>query len=96
VAQGAAEPEAVRKETHTLDEHHEHILSASYDLSFNGPAHDAGLDLSSSLVGGPGFDNFFSDGLEDGGEYGLELGEDLARELGWTISPVKSVRGSER
>lgn len=96
VSKDAAEPEAVRKEAHTLEEHYEHILSASYDVSFNGSGRDAELDPSTSQVGGPGFDNFFSDGLEDGGGYGLELGEDLARELGWAISPIKSVRGSER
>jgi meiotic recombination protein REC8 len=94
VSKDAPELEAVRKEAHILDEHHEHILSASYDLSFNGSSRDAGLDPST--VGDPGFDNFFSDGLEDAGGYGMELGEDLARELGWGISPVKSVRGSER
>lgn len=92
VSKDSAEPEAVRRETHTLEEHHEDILSASYDLSFNGSARD---DPSSSQIAGPGFDNFFSDALEDGAGYGLELGEDLARELGWTTSPVKSVRGSE-
>jgi hypothetical protein len=92
VSKDIAEPEAVRKETHTLEEHHEHLLSASYDLSFNGSAHDAGQDPSSSQIAGAGFDNFFSDILEDGGAYGLDLGEDLARELGWGISPIKSVR----
>jgi len=96
VSKDVAEPEAVRKEAHTLEEHHEHILSASYDMSFNGSGRDAELDRSTSQVGGPGFDNFFSDGLEDGGGFGLELGEDLARELGWAISPIKSIRGSER
>lgn len=87
-------PEVVRKETHTLEEHHEHILSASFDLSFNGSGHDAGLDPSSSQIGGHGFDSLFSDALEDG--LGLELGDDLARELGWAISPIESTHGSKR
>ncbi len=82
---------------HTLDEHHEHILSASYDLSFNGSVHGAGLDLSSSHAEGHGFDNsFFSDGLDAGDDLGIGLGDDLARELGWGISPVKSIRASDR
>ncbi|KAF9526495.1 Rec8 like protein-domain-containing protein [Crepidotus variabilis] len=84
-------PEQVRKEAHTLEEHHEDILAASYDLSFNASGGDpaGGLDPSSSQIGG-GFDNFFfSDGI-DAGE-GLGLGDDLARELGWGFSPMKSV-----
>jgi hypothetical protein len=74
----------LNQKPHTPEEHHEYILSASYDLSLNGSAQVGGLGPSSLQVGGPGFDNFFSDGLEDGG-YGMELGEDLAKELGWAI-----------
>ena len=90
------EPEVVRKETHTLEEHHEDILSASFDLSFNGSTHDVGLDPSSSQIGGHGFDSLFSDALGDGAGLGLDLGEDLARELGWATSPAKNTYGSKR
>lgn len=87
----ASQMEAVRKEAHTLEEHHEHLFSASFDLSLNNAGH---ADVSSSLVGAD-FDNFFvfSDGLDlgDGPGDGLGLGDDLARELGWAASPAKTV-----
>lgn len=57
---------------------------------------EAGIDPSSSQVAGQAFDGFFSDALDNGDGFGLELGDDLARELGWAISPVKSVRGNDR
>ncbi|KAF8974045.1 hypothetical protein BDZ97DRAFT_1912480 [Flammula alnicola] len=80
--------EVLRKEAHTLEEHHEHLLSASFDLSFN---NNTAHDLSSSQAEAA-FDNFFpfSDGLDlaDG------LGDDLARELGWGASPIKSVHSN--
>lgn len=91
------EAEAARRDMHTLDEHHEHVLSASYDLSFSGSAHVVGMDLSSSQFGGPAFDNsFFSDGLDAGDDLGIGFGDDLARELGWGVSPVKSIRANDR
>lgn len=82
--------EVVRKEVHTLQENHEHLLSASFDLSFannSGPGQD--LEPSSSHVDG-GFDFFFplSDGF--GLSEGPGIGDDLARELGWNISPAKT------
>jgi len=81
--------EALRKEQHTLDEHHEHLFSASFDLSFN--TNISGQGPSSSQVDAP-FDNFFP--FSDGLEVGDDLGDDLARELGWNISPQKSVRSN--
>jgi len=57
---------------------------------------EAAIDPSSSQVAGPAFDGFFSDALDNGDGFGLELGDDLARELGWAVSPVKSVRGNDR
>ncbi|CAA7265812.1 unnamed protein product [Cyclocybe aegerita] len=87
-------PEAVGKEVHTLDEHHEHLLSASFDLSFQaGSGRGLGEGaIPSSSQADVGFDNFFP--FSDGLEVGDGLGDDLARELGWAVSPVKSVRGS--
>lgn len=80
-----------RKETHTLDEHHDHLLSASYELSFSqaGPLDADGP--SSSQAERP-FENFFP--FSDGFDLGDGLGDDLARELGWGVSPVKSVRSN--
>lgn len=77
--------EAVRKEAHTLDEHHEHVLSASFDMSFS---NNVGQGPSSSQTDVP-FDNFFP--FLDGLDVGEGLGDDLARELGWATSPIKSV-----
>jgi len=96
VQKDVAEPETVRKELHTLEEHHEHLLSASFDLSFHASANGGGAgDPSSSQVDGAFGDFFpFSDGLDVGD--GLGLGDDLARELGWAVSPVKSVQASDR
>ena len=84
----AAKTEAARKEAHTLEEHHEHLLSASFDLSFDKTAPG---DISSSQAAG-GFDDLFafSDGLDIGETFGDGLGDDLARELGWGASPAKS------
>lgn len=84
--------ETVRKETHTLDEHHDHLLSASYELSFSQPGPLGAEGPSSSQVEAP-FEDFFPffDGLVDLGD---GLGDDLARELGWDVSPVKSVRSN--
>ncbi|KAJ8083983.1 R8 protein [Marasmius tenuissimus] len=74
--------EDVRADACTLREHHDHLLSASFDLSFQ--ANPEGIDPSSSQME-PAFeldDNFFqvSDGLglclDDG------LADELARELG--------------
>lgn len=85
---GAAKTEAARKEAHTLEEHHEHLLSASFDLSFDKAAPG---DISSSQAAGRFDDLFaFSDGLDLGEPFGDGLGDDLARELGWGASPAKS------
>ncbi|KAF4623751.1 hypothetical protein D9613_001795 [Agrocybe pediades] len=70
--------ETMRKEQHTLDEHHEHLLSASFDLSFN--ANVPGQGPSSSQMDDAPFDNFFP--FTDGLDIGEGLGDDLARELG--------------
>ncbi|KDR84977.1 hypothetical protein GALMADRAFT_131737 [Galerina marginata CBS 339.88] len=82
----APPPEALRKEAHTLDEHHEHLLSYSFDLSITSNAPGPGVSSSQPDVG---FDNFFP--FSDGLGVGDGLGDDLARELGWAVSPVKSV-----
>ena len=87
-AKVAPATETVRKETHTLDEHHDHILSASYELSFSQP----GPDGPSSSQAEVSFENFFP--FSDGLDLGDGLGDDLARELGWGVSPVKSVRSN--
>ncbi|KAG5647975.1 hypothetical protein DXG03_007009 [Asterophora parasitica] len=80
--------ENARAEMHTLTEHHDHLLSASFDVSFLGP--EEGVPgPSSSQAADFGFDDAFfapSDGLDIGG-----LADELAEELGWTIS--KQVTG---
>jgi len=78
------EIEVARRDPHTLEEHHEHLLSASFDASFYA-VHDN--DPSSSQMDG-GFDflPLFSDLLD----VGDGLGDDLAREIGWNTSPAKS------
>ncbi|KAF5317844.1 hypothetical protein D9611_014732 [Ephemerocybe angulata] len=89
------------RDPHTLMENHEHLLSATFDLSFNagdlsGGALARGGGGASSSQNDAAFDfdeNPFilSDGLDLGGE-GFMLGDELAKELGWG-SPAKSVRG---
>ena len=88
-SKAAPRAETARKETHTLDEHHDHILSASYELSFSQPGPLGAEGPSSSQVEAP-FENFFFDGLD----LGDGLGDDLARELGWDVSPGKSIRSN--
>jgi len=84
-----AETQTARKETHTLDEHHDHLLSASYESSFSQLAPLDAEGPSSSQADAP-FENFFP--FSDGLDLGDGLGDDLARELGWGVSPVKSVQ----
>ncbi|GLB36139.1 putative N terminus of Rad21 / Rec8 like protein [Lyophyllum shimeji] len=76
-----------RAELHTLTEHHDHVLSTSFDLSYHGSGHGS-LEPSSSQAAGYGFDdNSFanSDGLDIG-----ELADELAQELGWATRTPKS------
>jgi hypothetical protein len=74
-----------RADMYTLKEHHDHLLSNSFDLSFNGN----GTDPSSSQMGG-GFalDDIFL-AASDALDVGEGLGDDLAQELGegWGIYP---------
>jgi len=82
--------ENLRANAHTLDEHHEHLFSGSFDASFSG-AGFGGMVASSSQVDG-GFD--FGDdlfGLPEGIDFGGEIGDELAKELGegWGGSPDK-------
>ncbi|KAK0456585.1 hypothetical protein EV421DRAFT_75296 [Armillaria borealis] len=87
--------EDVRAELCTLKENYDHLLSASFDLSFNGNAPGLSQDPSSSQVDG-GFmnDPFFSDGADLGGL----LGDELARELGegWGGTPMKTIDAGRR
>ncbi|KAF9015149.1 Rec8 like protein-domain-containing protein [Cyathus striatus] len=81
--------ESGRQETHTLTEHHDHLLSASFDLSFSASNRVQGFEQSSS---GPDMDLELNDiffSFPD--ELGIqgELDEDFAKELGWISSPVK-------
>ncbi|KAJ3779208.1 Rec8 like protein-domain-containing protein [Lentinula raphanica] len=96
--QTAAKPppltEDVRADMVTLKEHHDHLLSNSFDLSFQGSQRD-GFDVSSSQAGpaGFGFNDDFFPGFDDGLVIDPGIGDDLARELGegWGASPVKDV-----
>lgn len=89
--------ENARKEQHTLEEHHEHLLTTSFDASFVGnlPGLDSyssqnepaiGLDFNDQTI----FD--FSDGMELGDVPGL--GDDLAREIGWASPEKRTTRYS--
>ncbi|KAJ7293565.1 hypothetical protein C8J57DRAFT_1269366 [Mycena rebaudengoi] len=79
--------EDARADMHTLKEHHDHLLSNSFDLSFHG--NGVGMEPSSSQAGGAfALDDMFlaaSDILDLSGG----LGDDLAMELGegWGIAP---------
>ncbi|KAJ8522580.1 hypothetical protein ONZ45_g871 [Pleurotus djamor] len=86
----AEQPRAGATQQHTLDEHYDHLLSNSLDLSFHGSIPGHGLDMSSSQVdGGLGFDDF---GPSDYLDIGV-VGDELARELGegWGASPVRAI-----
>ncbi|KAG2023509.1 hypothetical protein CC2G_001155 [Coprinopsis cinerea AmutBmut pab1-1] len=86
--------EAVRKEAHTLEEHHQHLLTTSFDASFVGNL--PGFDSSSQPAAVIDFDDQnifdFSDGIDVGDVLG-GLGDDLAREIGWA-SPEKQMSRS--
>lgn len=85
---GAPPAETIQQDMHTLNEYHEHLLSASFDMSLNG----RGVEPSSSQVE-QAFDlndNFFA--LSDGIDIGEGLGDELAKELGWSFSPVKTAQ----
>ncbi|KAJ6575101.1 hypothetical protein B0H19DRAFT_1254715 [Mycena capillaripes] len=74
-----------RADMYTLKEHHDHLLSNSFDLSFNGN----GINPSSSQTGGDfALDDIFLD-ASDGLDVGAGLDDDLAKELGegWGIFP---------
>lgn len=74
--------EDVRADNHTLQEHHDHLLSASFDLSFSASgSYDSQPD--------PLDDMLFP--LDDGIDLGGVLGDELAKELGegWGGSPFK-------
>ncbi|KAJ7487587.1 hypothetical protein B0H11DRAFT_2408492 [Mycena galericulata] len=83
-AQPAEEP---RTDLYTLKEHHDHLLSNSFDLSFN--ANGGDMNPSSSQNGG-GFtlDDIFL-AAQDALDIDEGLGDDLAKELGegWGIFP---------
>ncbi|KAG6868590.1 hypothetical protein C0993_000616 [Termitomyces sp. T159_Od127] len=83
-ANSSFQAETLPAELHTLTEHHDHVLSASFDISYHGSSGNKAFDLSSSQAVDFGFDdNFFglSDGLDVPG-----LADELAQELGWADS----------
>ncbi|KAI0961589.1 hypothetical protein AcV7_000653 [Taiwanofungus camphoratus] len=82
--------ENLRANPHTLDEHHEHLLSGSFDASFNEFGFGGVMPSSSQYEPRFGFsDDIF--GLSEGMDLEGEIGDELARELGegWGGSPVK-------
>ncbi|KAF9076275.1 Rec8 like protein-domain-containing protein [Rhodocollybia butyracea] len=80
--------EEVRADMVTLKEHHDHLLSNSFDLSFQGQPRSA-ADASSSQPE-PAFGLDLFPDMDEVIDFGL--GDDLARELGegWGVSPVKN------
>lgn len=83
--------ENARANLHTLDEHHDHLLSGSFDASFNGSGFGGIVPSSSQIDGGLDFnDDLFA--LPGGLDFGGDFGDDLARELGegWGGSPVRA------
>ncbi|PCH33660.1 hypothetical protein WOLCODRAFT_147744 [Wolfiporia cocos MD-104 SS10] len=88
--------ENIRANAHTLDEHHELILSGSFDGSFHGAGFGGVLPSSSQIDGGFGFsDDIF--GLQEDMDLGGGIGDELARELGegWGGSPDKRRNASQ-
>ncbi|KAF8078636.1 Rec8 like protein-domain-containing protein [Lyophyllum atratum] len=79
-----SQAENARAELHTLTEHHDHLLSASFDLSYHGSGNGAPEPSSSQAADYAFDDNCFapSDGLDVG-----ELADELAQELGWGSPP---------
>ncbi|PFH54464.1 hypothetical protein AMATHDRAFT_44 [Amanita thiersii Skay4041] len=70
---------------HTLVEHHEHVLSASFDLSNMGHMGDQTFAIDApSTQDDFGFADFFP--LSDGFCLEQDFGDELARELGWQAS----------
>ncbi|KAI0655106.1 Rec8 like protein-domain-containing protein [Cubamyces menziesii] len=83
---------------HTLDEHHDHLLTGSHSDSVRGSALGGGVGPSSSQFdGGFGFgfdDNVFA--LPEGAG-GADIGDELARELGedWGVSAPQTQLGAQ-
>ncbi|KAJ7071043.1 Rec8 like protein-domain-containing protein [Mycena amicta] len=77
--------EARAADLHTLREHHEHLLSNSFDVSFNA---NAGMDPSSQAGSGFAMNDIFLSAA-DALDIGDGLGDDLAKELGegWGMFP---------
>ncbi|EPT04358.1 hypothetical protein FOMPIDRAFT_1058151 [Fomitopsis schrenkii] len=78
--------ENIRANLHTLDEHHDHLLSQSFDASFSGTGFGAPLSASQMEAGFQFSDDVF--GMQDGMDLGAgDLGDELAKELGegWAV-----------
>lgn len=87
-AKAAPVAENIRAALHTLDEHHDYLLSGSYDVSLN-----AGADVPSSSQFDAGFGYDFDNDLFNaagGVDVGADFGDELARELGegWGAEPL--------
>lgn len=81
-ARPVAEASHVSVPTHTLVEHHDHVLSASFDVSQINRAGDQMPSMDpASTQEDFGFADFFP--IPDDRSLGDILGEELARELGW-------------
>lgn len=77
-----AETNNVSAHTHTLVEHHDHVLSASFDVSkINGVGDQMPSMDPASTQEDFGFADFFP--VSDDPSLGDILGDELARELGW-------------
>ena len=73
--------ENIRANLHTLDEHHDHLLSQSFDASFSGTGFGGPLSASQMEAGFQFSDDVF--GMHDGMGLGEgDIGDELAKELG--------------
>lgn len=71
--------ENIRANLHTLDEHHDHLFSQSFDASFSGTGF--GGPASQMEAGFQFSDDVF--GIQDGMDIGAgDIGDELAKELG--------------
>ncbi|KAF5390234.1 hypothetical protein D9757_002956 [Collybiopsis confluens] len=82
--------EGARADLVTLKEHHDYLLSNSFDLAFDTSQGGGDVAPHSEAIFHPEYDLF--PGIDEGMDIDFGIGDDLARELGegWGGSPVKN------